>query len=314
MIKNKKLFKNLICFFCVGFLTLIFVGIRFFQLMNLTNLETGVCSLNSFFDSCYTLLHVFFVAFSFLFFKYIYRPKFENFNLIKKNNVLGVLSCFISILVFINSFFIFSKTTPKSPISPPFNLMFFLTGVFLAVSFIIFSIYIVFNVDFLKFSLSLIFCSVFLWALVRLYSFVSTNSFLHYATIEYKLNVLGLVFIFLFFYYFGRIVFNYRGSAASCGFLTFGFAAVFSVFANVVPKLFLNFKVWFNAIKIEGSFFERNINLLYFYNFNLVDFVLALFIFSFLIVSIFSNKISENIKNWKQTNLVLFKNQIFKQN
>lgn len=294
MIKNRFLVKNF--FYLVGFvvLTLFFVAFRCFQLCYLTNLTSGICYEIRIFDVGFILVTFMFLAFSFLFFKFIYRPTFSNFESFEKSRFVGFVSFLLSIVVLFSSFSMLFGINSKNSISAPFNLFFSLTGFCFSIGLAVLAICLVFDLNFLQFGLKFVFYSAFFWGVSRFFSLMFTDAFLHYANVEYKFSVLGLVCIFLFFYYFGRLALNYNGKVAGCGFLTFGFSSVFVIFANVVPKLFLNFYVWFFADKFKAngfvvsSFFDRNINLFNFYNFSLVDFFVSLFIFSFVTVFVFS--------------------------
>lgn len=292
VLKNKLMFKNLFYIFFLVIFSSFFVLLRFFHLFN-TNLENGICYEFRTFNFWFILISAFFLIFSFLYFKLFYKTGSINFYRLQKSKFLGFLSFLVSFIILFGSFKIFSEANSKLAVSFLFVFLFFLTGLLFAASFAVLALCLIGVFNYCKFAFIFVFCSSFIWAVIRLLSLIATDSFLRYANIEYKLGVLCLVSIFLFFYFFGCIALNYNSSGSLCRFLTFGFFAFFVNFANVVPKIFINLYVYFNDLNFSDLFFNRNINLLNFFNFNLVDFSISVFVFSFLLIFMFKNCLCE---------------------
>lgn len=292
MIKNKLSLKNWLYLAVFLLSTAFFVALRCFYLCFLTNLETGMCYEFRTFDFYFILISVLFLAFSFVFFRFVNKPIIKNFHNVNRSKVLGFISFMVSIAMFVGSFSMLFRTNVKNAATAPFNFLFFLTGTFFSISLIFLSVCLIFGLDYHNLSLILVFCSAFLWAVLRFVNLIFTSLFQDYDLVEYRFIVLGLVFLFAFFYYFGRLILNYNSVNSGSYFLTFGFLYILIAFANVAPKLFLNFSSWLNLSESSehlSSFFKVNINLLNFHNFNLVDFAISLFVFSLILVFMASN-------------------------
>ncbi len=282
MNKNKIVFKNFICYFVFCLFILSLVSCRLIQLFMFTNLQTGLCYEFKFFEIAFYAIVSIFCAIYFIFFKYFYKFEFDDINFFKRSFILSLTSFLASVIILIHSIYVLLEYDPE--MNKKVNLSFLLcsTGVCFALSFLFLSICFLRNEGQIN-GLKVFFIVSFIWASMRLIFFMISDAFLRFSQFEYKIVVLGCLTLFLFLFYLGQTLFDFNRAVSIVNMNFFGFFASGIILTNSISKIILQFYGELNQINFSSNYFKQNLNLLNIYSFNVVDFIVAVFILIFLI-------------------------------